>query len=173
MFKIGIVTEIDINKVMVRVTFPDLDNVVSYWFPVMQEKTLNDKFYCIPDLQEYVVCLVDENLESGVVIGAIYSDSDKAPEGLSENIFYKKFKDGTVIQFNRETQELEINISDGKYLKYDGSGTWHIQGDLVVSGNVYDLDGSKNHIDHIRDVYNGHTHPGDSGGSTGTPSQSL
>ena len=172
MLKFGVVTQVNEKDMKVRVSFPEL-NIESYWLPVMVNKTFQDKVYWMPDIQEHVVCMMDSNLEAGVVMGAIYSSSDKPPANKNLNTFYTKFKDGTEIEFNRETKKLNINISDGKHLKYDGGGTWHIQGNLVVSGNISDLENVHNTLDHLRQTYNNHNHPGDSGGTTGTPNQTI
>ncbi len=55
-----------------------------------------------------------------------------------------------------------------------------IQGNLVVSGNITadgeitDLAASGGTtLSHVRTVYDGHTHPGDSGGTTGAPNQAM
>lgn len=55
-----------------------------------------------------------------------------------------------------------------------------INGNLVVTGNISadgeitDLAASGGTtLSHVRSVYDGHTHPGDSGGTTGTPNQAM
>ena len=76
MLRFGIVSQIDAINVLARVNFGD-DDSTSFWLPVMQTKTLKDKFYVMPDVGEQVVCLMDENSEDGVILGAIYSSEDK------------------------------------------------------------------------------------------------
>jgi len=48
--------------------------------------------------------------------------------------------------------------------------SFSIDGDLTVTGSVSDGSGS---MQAMRDVFNAHTHTGDSGGNTGTPSGSM
>lgn len=50
-----------------------------------------------------------------------------------------------------------------------------INGDLVVSGSIEDQNGAKGTVQHIRDVYDTHVHPGvqTGGGSTGATTQTL
>ena len=60
MLRFGIVSQIDAINVLARVNFGD-DDSTSFWLPVMQTKTLKDKFYVMPDVGEQVVCLMDEN----------------------------------------------------------------------------------------------------------------
>ena len=75
MLRFGVVTQIDAINVLARVNFGD-DDLTSFWLPVIQTKTLKDKFYVMPDVGEQVVCLMDENSEDGVILGAIYSSED-------------------------------------------------------------------------------------------------
>jgi uncharacterized protein involved in type VI secretion and phage assembly len=50
-----------------------------------------------------------------------------------------------------------------------------INGDLVVSGSIKDQNGAKDTVQHIRDVYDSHVHPGvqTGGGSTAPTTQTL
>ena len=78
-FRVGIVQQQDAARAKVRVVFPDYDEVVSWWLPVIFAKTQNDKTYWLPDVGEQVVCLMDLRDEAGAVLGAIYSDVDLPP----------------------------------------------------------------------------------------------
>ncbi len=59
------------------------------------------------------------------------------------------------------------------------NGNVVINGNLFVSGNIIagkdiaDWDGTKGTVATLRTVYNSHTHPGDSGGTTGEPNQKV
>ena len=66
MLRFGIVSQINALNAQARVSFQD-DESTSYWLPVLQTKTLNDKFYVMPDIGELVACLMDENSEDGVI----------------------------------------------------------------------------------------------------------
>src|SRR5437773_11971171 len=78
-FRVGIVREQDAALAKVRVVFPDYDQVVSWWLPVVFAKTRDDKSYWLPDIGEQVVCLMDVRDEDGAVLGAIYSSEDLTP----------------------------------------------------------------------------------------------
>ena len=73
MFRVGLVKQQDLQGARVRVAFPDRDQMLSYWLPILFPKTQNDKSYWVPDIGEQVVCLMDEHDEAGAVLGAIYS----------------------------------------------------------------------------------------------------
>ncbi len=105
----GIVVARDPAKCKVRVQFPDRDELVSDWIPVGQRKTLGDFDYWLPDDGTQVYCLMDENCEAGVVLCAIYSDVD-VPPVADGNLFYKKFSDGTIIQYDRAGHKLTADI---------------------------------------------------------------
>jgi phage baseplate assembly protein V len=104
----GIVVARDPDKMKVRVQFPDRDNMTSNWLPVGVRKSLEDCEYWLPDLNTQVACLMDENYEFGVVVCAIYSDADMPPIS-NPDLYYKKFKDGTIIQYDRLAHTLNIN----------------------------------------------------------------
>ncbi|HEY6394503.1 MAG TPA: phage baseplate assembly protein V [Candidatus Binataceae bacterium] len=119
-FRVGIVKEQDLATARLRVVFPDHDQLQSYWLPVVVSKTLNDKLYWIPDVGEQVVCLMDRNDEDGAVLGAIYSKVDTTPV-ISADKFQLRFKDGTVIEYDRALHVLRLAFGDGTALNYDAT----------------------------------------------------
>lgn len=112
MYKVGIVKNIDPSKAKVRVQFPDLDNMLSYWLPVVFPFVSDDEAYYMPVINAQVVCLMDMNMETGCVIGQHYTDVE-APEINNENKFRIKFKDGTVIEYDKQTHNLMANVNGG------------------------------------------------------------
>ncbi|MGH7863504.1 MAG: phage baseplate assembly protein V [Candidatus Binataceae bacterium] len=117
-FRVGLVVERDAARVAVRVRFPERDQMVSWWLPVVVPKTQDDKWLWLPDEGEQVVCLMDEHDEAGVVLGAIYSAADAAPV-LSTEKFHVAFKDGTKAEYDRESHVMRVNYSDEAAVKYD------------------------------------------------------
>jgi len=134
MLKFGIVTNIDENKAQARVQFQDNDGTSSYWLPVLQAKTLKDKFYILPDIGEQVVCLMDENLEDGVILGSIYSDADTCPISSKDKII-AKFSDGTSVEVDKTVGNLTINVKN-----------FNLNGKFILNGiNVAELFNSHDH----------------------------
>jgi len=119
LLRFGVVTQIDEKTALVRVQFTDIDGVLSYWLPVLKQKTLKDKQYWMPDINEHVVCLIDENGEEGVVIGAIYSDADTVPVS-SKDKYHVSFNDGTVIEYDRAAHKLYADIKGDIDVKATG-----------------------------------------------------
>jgi phage baseplate assembly protein gpV len=120
-FRVGIVQQQDAAHAKVRVVFPDYDEVVSWWLPVIFAKTQNDKAYWIPDVGEQVVCLMDLRDEAGAVLGAIYSNADLPPVNSADK-FHLAFKDGTSVDYDRSAHVLDLKFQDQGEIKYDGGG---------------------------------------------------
>jgi phage baseplate assembly protein V len=107
--KYGFVEEIGTgeNLGQVRVRFPEDDDLVSNWLQVLCHWTKTKQAWNPPAKQEQVACLVDAHAESGVVLGAVYSELDKSPEA-SEKVASFTFVDGTTIRYNQETKEVSV-----------------------------------------------------------------
>jgi len=100
------------------VVFPDYDEMISWWLPVVFFKTQDDKAYWIPDIGEQVVCLMDLRDEAGAVLGAIYSSAD-APPVNSADKFYLGFKDGARFEYDRVAHLLDLLFQDTTELTYN------------------------------------------------------
>jgi len=169
--RIGEVVAVCPEKSSVRVKFKEQDREVSYELPVLQKRVFKDKFYVMPEVGELVVCeFVNET--DGFVLGSFYHAQNNPPENKKEK-FVLTFQDGTKIEYDKDAHLLKVDIPDGEvHLSVQGgSGNVYINGNLIVSGQIYDLSKTKGSLDDFRNVYNSHTHPGDSGGTTGTPNQ--
>jgi len=117
-FRVGIVQQQDAAHAKVRVVFPDYDEVVSWWLPVVFAKTQNDKAYWIPDIGEQVVCLMDLRDEAGAVLGAIYSSADVPPVNSADK-FHLGFKDGASVDYDRAAHVLDLIFQDSAEIRYD------------------------------------------------------
>lgn len=53
------------------------------------------------------------------------------------------------------------------------NGNVQVNGNLIASGNMSDLNGAHGSISGLRSVYNGHSHTDPQGGSTGLPSATI
>jgi len=120
-FRLGIVKQQDLSLGRLRVVFPEFDQLLSYWLPVVVSKTQNDKAYWIPDVGEQVVCLMDNRDEAGVVLGAIYSQPDGTPVQSADK-YHLSFKDGSAIEYDRAAHVLSLSFNDQSSIKYDGGG---------------------------------------------------
>jgi len=117
-FRVGIVQAQDAARARVRVTFPDYDEMISWWLPLVFFKTQDDKVYWIPDIGEQVVCLMDLRDEAGAVLGAIYSSADTTPVNSADK-FYLGFRDGAHFEYDRAAHLLDLLFHDTTELTYD------------------------------------------------------
>lgn len=111
MYKTGVVVQVDEARACARVRFEDRDHLVSWWLQVIQDKTLKDKSYWLPDVGEHVACLVDENAEAGCVLGAIYSDADSTPVQSADKK-HTTYADGGRIEYDRTAHRMLIDLSE-------------------------------------------------------------
>ncbi|MCL1861778.1 MAG: phage baseplate assembly protein V [Proteobacteria bacterium] len=103
----GTVSAIDEKTCRVRVRIGSLDNLRTAMLPVLQQKTLKDKHYCLPDIGEHVAVLLDPNGEDGVVLGAIFSDADMPPVASGDK-FHRVFSDGAEFEYDRASHALNV-----------------------------------------------------------------
>ena len=108
MLRFGIVSQINPVLAQARVNFAD-DESTSYWLPIIQSKTMKDKFFVMPDIGEQVACLMDENSEDGVILGAIYSSVD-LPVVTSEKQISVNLENSSLINIDKETNTLTITF---------------------------------------------------------------
>lgn len=133
--KIGLVEDRKVGWVIVR--FPDLGDMLTKWIPVLYTKTQDDKAYWTPDIGEQVMCMMDDRLEDGCVMGAIYSEADQPPTDDMDE-WGIKFKDGGEISYNRSTGIAKVVAPTKVILDtplVHATGDIHADGD-VVAGSV-------------------------------------
>ena len=169
MLRFGIVTQINPISVQARVSFED-DESTSYWLPVIQTKTLKDKFYSMPDIGEQVVCLMDENSEDGVILGAIYSTEDTAVM-QTEKQLAMNLEDGSYINADKEAQTLTVAFSKMKLIgniEHEGLFT----NTAVIKSNA-DITDKTSSMQAMREIYSPHTHTGNQGVPTSAPDKTM
>ena len=169
MLKFGVVTNINPTLAQARVQFAD-DDVLSYWLPVLQQKTQKDKFYAIPDIGEQVACMMDEKSEEGVILGAIYSSADATPASSKTHLMIK-FEDDSFIEFNKETGILTLKFN-GIDVISDITQTGTLQNSAGIT-SAADISDKTSSMQVIRDKYNPHTHIGNMGSPTSAPDKEM
>ena len=169
MLRFGIVSQIDPINVQARVSFED-DESTSYWLSVLQTKTLKDKFYAMPDIGEQVACLMDENSEDGVILGAIYSTEDVSTT-QSEKQLSVNLEDGSYINADKENQMLTVAFSKMKLIgNIEHEGTFTNTAGIKSNSDITDKTSS---MQAMRDTYNPHTHTGNQGSPTSVPNKTM
>ncbi len=169
MLRFGIVSQIDPINVQARVSFED-DESTSFWLPIIQTKTLKDKFYSMPDIGEQVACLMDENSEDGVILGAIYSTEDVSTT-QSEKQLSVNLEDGSYINADKENHTLIVAFSKMKLIgNIEHEGTFTNTAGIKSNADITDKTSS---MQAMRDTYNPHTHTGNQGSPTSAPNKTM
>ncbi|EDP73288.1 MULTISPECIES: hypothetical protein [Aquificales] len=120
------------------------------------------------------------------VIDGILPFRKSIPQHGKDNLQINVPKDEIKQVGNNKTENVS-NLWSGSYKKVELTapsgffltGDVQITGNLLTTGNITsngqiaDLGGTKGTLSQLRDTYNSHTHPGDSGGTTGTPNQTI
>ena len=140
--RVGRVSSVHPENGTARVAFSDRSDVVSYELPVLGRGSLNNKDYWLPDPDEQVVCLFLPNgNEQGFVIGSPFSKADPPPVE-DPNKRHMAFSDGTVIEYDRSTHTLlidvkgPINIITTSQVNIAAAAGVNITGNLTVSGSI-------------------------------------
>ena len=169
MLRFGTVTFINPLTARARVQFAE-DGLNSYWLAVLQNKTFKDKFYSMPAVGEQVACLMDQNSEDGVILGAIYTTED-TPIIETEKQVSANFEDGTFANVDKETQTLTLSFPN-----------IHLIGNITHEGTLSNTDGITSQTDitdktssmqAMRDIYNEHKHTGNQGSPTSAPDKGM
>ena len=169
MLRFGIVTQINPVTVQARVNFAD-DESTSYWLPIIQSKTMKDKFFVMPDIGEEVACIMDENSEDGVILGAIYSSVD-LPVVTSEKQISVNLENSSLINIDKETNTLTITFEN-----INLNGKINHTGMLINTDGITsqaDITDKTSSMQAMRDIYNSHSHTGNQGSPTSSPHQSM
>ena len=169
MLRFGIVSQINPVLAQARVNFAD-DESTSYWLPIIQNKTMKDKFFVMPDIGEEVACLMDENSEDGVILGAIYSSVD-LPVVTSEKQISLNLENSSLINIDKETNTLTITFEN-----INLNGNINHNGVLINTNGIKsdsDISDKTSSMQEIRDIYNQHSHTGNQGSPTSTPNNKM
>lgn len=108
MLRIGLISEIDAARCYARVKFLD-NGIVSDWLQVVVMGAISNKFFHIFDINEQVACLMDENDEEGVILGALFNDKTSPGDG-NKDVVKVNFSDDSFIEYNRSAHEYNIDI---------------------------------------------------------------
>jgi phage baseplate assembly protein V len=144
-------------KIMDGETPPNVDRVEPYGFSYRPH----------PNCQAYVVFPSGDRSRGFAIVVADKQYNVELEEGevcLHDDLGQKVHltRDGIVI----DGAGLPITIQNTPKVR--------MQTDLEVTGNIKDqCDSTGQTMAGMRAIYNGHTHPGDSGGTTGNPNQDM
>ncbi|NDO20212.1 hypothetical protein FMM68_11195 [Lachnospiraceae bacterium MD329] len=117
-YYVGRVSNIDTEKGYVKVTYPEYDNTVSEWLPLLAFE------YQMPEIGALVATFLDDERGNGICFGKIYSNEQKPPA----NVGYKKIVDG--MEITKKDNVFSVKFDDNNYIRFSG-GTMTIKADKV------------------------------------------
>lgn len=133
MLRFGLISDTNPAKGLYKVNF-DEDDLVSQWIPKIEAGTKNLKVEFPLAPGTHVACLMDEHMENGVILGAVYDDGN-SPAFANKDKFGITFPDGTYIKYDNAAGTFTINTG-GKVI-ITAAGNVEITCDkLKVTGNV-------------------------------------
>lgn len=119
MIKFGTISKLGTGaqKGMARVLFAEQDvntdepsqGTESCWLAVMQGFTMGAKAFRMPRMGTLVGCMMDQDEETGMILGARYNTQDTAP-AVPDQTDYLEFEDGTTISYDPEAHQLTAQV---------------------------------------------------------------
>ena len=139
LLRVGVVSTVNPDNATVRVKIGDQSDLVTYECPVVFAKTHNDKAYWMPDPGDHVLVLsLPYGVSQGFVLGAVYSRTDTVPVSSRDKWRYE-FKDGSVFEYDRNKNHLDINVKGTVALHADGAVTIDSGKSVAVTAPRIDL----------------------------------
>lgn len=171
----------------------DLGDIVTTWLPIFQGFAGKNRSDNEPFAVGDPVTVLSEagELNNGRVFPGWNTGAMPVPDG-AEGEHITRYGDGTEIRYNRDEHTLRIVLAAGGSYRIVGNGTLdgqveitntltvqgttQINADTRVTGNIgatEEITDKKGSMSKIREVFNHHDHPGDSGGTTNQPNQKM
>lgn len=115
--RVGRVSSTNPQTMTVKVTFPDKNDMISADLPVLNRGSKSVKDYWLPDVGEQVLCaFLGNGISQGFVIGSFFSKED-APQVANQDIRRIDFGDGSFIEHNRASGDLNVTCTGNINLK--------------------------------------------------------
>jgi len=121
---LGIVKSFNVKELRADICFYDLDDMVIADMAVLQRNTQGIKDFSCLEVGEQVLCLLDEEMQDGYVLGSIAGNEDLSNLNQDDTRFVL-FPDGGLIKYDYNSHTLQIL-----------SNNINVTGNVVVSGNI-------------------------------------
>jgi phage baseplate assembly protein V len=112
---------------------------VSDWLPVLVRRSKTQKQSWQLEVNEHVVCLMDEAAETGVILGAIPNDEDTPDPGEGLGKCRILFSDGTLFEYDVNTGKMTVDVKGDLKAIATGKATVEapnieLAGDVKITG---------------------------------------
>jgi phage baseplate assembly protein gpV len=188
--RVGIVSAYDENTYSAKVRIQPED-VETGWLPIATSWVGNGwGEYNPPSIYDVVEVRFQEGGKEAGMVGLRHFGDQFQPLPVPSGESWKVHKSGSFLKFKNDgsvelhaagdlnaTVEGQANLTVGGNVsatapEFNLTGDVNIDGDLFVTGDITDLNGTGGSVNRIREVYNGHTHSTPSG-TSGVPDQQL
>ena len=119
--KFGIVDSVAPSEGTATVHFDDID-IVSDSLPWITSRSAADSENDPLEVGDHVSCLMDCNLENGVILGCIYSTKNKPAIESGASKWVKKFADGSVFKYDKVAHEYSFKNGTFEFIINRTSG---------------------------------------------------
>ncbi len=159
----ALVKSVDPVNALVKVSYDEADDAVSGWLPVAQVAAgANWTAVCLPLPGTQVFVAPDMgDIEHGVVLGSVHSTQ----QPVGQIVPYKATAGVPLVpgEFTvMHSSGVSLRLTDGAV---EVHGLLRVDGDLLLSGQVRDLNGIHGTLDDLRQAYDQHQHTGVQGGA--------
>lgn len=86
------------------------EDIVTDWLSIITRRAKDDKDSWQYEINEQVVCIMFNDCDDGIIIGARHNDEDKPDEDAAPSKFRMIFSDGTLLEYNKESHDLKAII---------------------------------------------------------------
>lgn len=147
----------------------------SAWLPWVTLRAGPDRHWWAPEVGEQVLILSPMGeTNAGVVLPGLYRAAHPPPAHDPAR-HLAEYSDGAVFVYDRSLHHWDIRLPAGATVRLVAPGGVSIEGNVTVTGDIKATgeitDGARS-MSADREIYNRHTHRGDSGGTTGQPGAS-
>lgn len=167
--RFGVIASFDPNTYAARVMLQP-EGVLSGWLPVLSAWIgAGWGLACPPSIGNQVLVLPQEgNAEHGVIVGGAFSAQARPP-----TIDAGTVPSGEAVLFHASGAYLRLG-NDGSFVIAAANGNRvTVIGDLVVTGDISDQNGTHRTVADLRTAYDQHTHGGIAAGSGETAEPNL
>lgn len=174
LIRLGTIAEVDPVAKRCRV---NTGGLLTDWRPWIADRAGEDRDWDAPSVGEQCLLFSPSGEPAlGVALVGLYSDQFDAPDD-NPNRRRRVYRDGAVVEYDTEAHALRATLPAGATAALTATGGVTINGNVAINGSLTASDGAtitgtlRATVDVTADGISltGHTHPGDSGGTTGGP----
>jgi phage baseplate assembly protein V len=145
----GIISEMDATAGLARVYFEE-DDFVSNPLQIVVQRSLGDQISFPFAVNEHVACMMDEHCEYGVILGAIYDESNK-PANSAKGKFLITFGDNTTIEYDGISHTLTIDVKGDVKVKCETLDA-QVTGEASIKAATVEIEATETTIKGILNV---------------------